>query len=143
MCKLFIGAEKDFWESTTRSMRFDGVVSSIRLENFFWYTLEEIAERDGYTVSQLINRLYFESIEERHDMGNFTSFLRVCCHRYLALQLSGRVPTDTEIQISSLPADDILRAERDDMSKHGRKRSSHSAKSISSRPTLVSHKQSS
>lgn len=139
MCKLFIGADQNYWETTKRSMRFDGVVSSIRLENFFWQTLEEIADRDGYTVSQLINRLYFESIEERHDMGNFTSFLRVCCHRYLALQLSGHIPVDPGVQIRNLPADDILRAERNDVSEHSRKkRSSGAATPTNERPKLVS-----
>ena len=121
MCKLFIGADKDLWETTTRSMRFDGVVTSIRLENFFWLTLEEIAERDGYTVSKLINRLYFESVEDGHDMGNFTSFLRVCCHRYLALQLSGRIPSAADVKISSLPAEDILRAERAELAERAKR----------------------
>ena len=98
-------------------MRLEGVVSSVRLENLFWVTLEEIAERDQLTVSKLVNRLYRESIEEGHDIANFTSFLRVCCLRYLSLQLAGHIPVSRDVTISSLPADDILDAERRSMTK--------------------------
>ena len=43
-----------------------------------------------------------------HDLGNFTSFLRVCALRYLELQLSGGVPRDNRVPIASLDADRIL-----------------------------------
>lgn len=36
---------------------------------------------------------------------NFSSFLRVCCGRYLALQAGGLIPADTRIPIRSLDAD--------------------------------------
>ena len=42
MCQLFINADTNLWASHTRSLRIDGVVTSIRLENFFWKILEEI-----------------------------------------------------------------------------------------------------
>ena len=45
MCQLFIGADSQLWNSHTKSLRIDGVVSSVRLELFFWNTLEEIAFR--------------------------------------------------------------------------------------------------
>jgi predicted DNA-binding ribbon-helix-helix protein len=35
----------------------------------------------------------------------------VCCGRYLALQLSGDVPTDKRLPIAGLDADGILEAE--------------------------------
>lgn len=108
MCKLFIQANTDLWETTQRSLRINGMVTSIRLENTFWETLEEIAKRDNLTVPSLINRLFHESIDAGHDMGNFTSFLRVCCSRYFALQLKGHIPQDTSISILSLDADKIL-----------------------------------
>ncbi|WP_082837162.1 ribbon-helix-helix domain-containing protein [Labrenzia sp. OB1] len=111
MCKLFIDADSGLWESATKSLRIDGMVTSVRLETFFWKVLEEIAGRDGMNVVQLITRLHHESIDAGLDLGNFTSFLRVCCGRYLALQLSGDVPTDTRLPISGLDADDILEAE--------------------------------
>ncbi|MEO1229193.1 MAG: ribbon-helix-helix domain-containing protein [Myxococcota bacterium] len=119
MCKLFIGADPHLWASTSRSMRFDGMVSSVRLENFFWNTLEEIASRDGLTVSKLINRLYFESLEEGRDVSNLSSFLRVCCHRYLALQLAGLIPVSSGVPISSLPVEQILEKEALQLSMRG------------------------
>lgn len=111
MCKLFIEADPKLWQSTTKSLRIDGMVTSVRLEAFFWNVLGEIAARDGMNVVQLITRLYNESIDAGHDLGNFTSFLRVCCGRYLALQLSGDVPADKRLPIAGLDADGILEAE--------------------------------
>jgi len=35
MCQLFINADTTLWASHTKSLRIDGVVTSIRLENFF------------------------------------------------------------------------------------------------------------
>ena len=112
MCQLFIGADPDNWSQRTKSLRIDGVATSIRLEAFFWATLEEIGARDELTVNQLITRLYREALEADHDMGNFTSFLRVCCGRYLALQLSGGIPQDARIPIASLNAERVLATER-------------------------------
>lgn len=113
MCKLFIGADADMWISRTKSLRIDGVATSIRIENFFWAILEEIAQRDRMTVNQLITRLYFESIDADHDLGNFTSFLRVCCGRYLALATRGELSRDDTTSIAALDATSILARERD------------------------------
>ncbi len=113
MCRLFIGADPELWSSVTRSLRIDGVVTSVRLENFFWWTLEDIAVRDDLTVSRLIGKLYDESRNEGHDLDNFASFLRVCCGRYLSLQLNGLVPTDRSTAISTLDADAILVREQE------------------------------
>ena len=63
MCKLFVHADSKLWETTQKSLRIDGVVTSTRLENMFWDILEEIAGRDGLTVPALITRLYYESID--------------------------------------------------------------------------------
>ncbi|WP_349437838.1 ribbon-helix-helix domain-containing protein [Pararhizobium sp. A13] len=112
MCRLFIGADPALWQSVTRSVRIDGVATSIRLESFFWSILEDIGERDGMSVGRLIGRLYMESIEEGHAPENFTSFLRVCCGRYLALQLDGLVPAGREAPIASLDAPAILAREK-------------------------------
>ncbi|GHC79055.1 hypothetical protein GCM10010136_31280 [Limoniibacter endophyticus] len=89
MCRLFVGADCALWESQTRSIRMDGMVTSVRLEKMFWMVLEEIAARDDMNVPQLLHQLYNESIDEGHDLGNFTSFLRVCCMRFIDLQLQG------------------------------------------------------
>jgi len=112
MCKLFINANPGLWLSKTHSLRIDGVVTSVRMENAFWHVLEELAERDSMNLPQMITRLYHESIDAGHDLGNFTSFLRVCALRYLELQLSGDIPKDTRVPIASLDADRILASKR-------------------------------
>lgn len=113
MCRLFIGADAELWQSVTRSLRIDGAVTSVRLENFFWWVLEDIAARDNLTVSRLLGKLYDESRNEGHDLDNFASFLRVCCGRYLSLQLNGFVPTEKTTPISALDAQTILAREQE------------------------------
>ncbi|MEM8697599.1 MAG: ribbon-helix-helix domain-containing protein [Pseudomonadota bacterium] len=119
MCQLFVGADPDLWQPQTRSIRLDGMVTSVRLEALFWRSLETIAQRDGLTVPQLLHRLYQESLEAEHDMGNFTSFLRVCCLRYLDLGLRGLIPQDSRVALSSLDAEGVLSAEADSRHEAG------------------------
>ncbi len=102
MCQVFISADPQLWSHRARSIRLHGVATSIRLENLFWQVLAEIAARAGFSVPQLCTKLYDELIAERGAVDNFSSFLRVCCTRYLALQLSGDIPQDMGIPIRSL-----------------------------------------
>jgi len=126
MCQLFINADPELWRSRTQSLRIDGMVTSVRMENTFWKVLSELAERDGMNLPQLITRLYHESIDAGHDLGNFTSFLRVCAMRYLALQLSGDIPRDTRVPIASLDAERILKkAGKDRMLSSAGTKSTH------------------
>lgn len=111
MCQLFIDADTTLWASQTRSFRMDGMVTSVRLEDMFWRTLETIGARDDLTVPQLLHRPYNESLDAGHDIGNFTSFLRVCCLRFIDLQLRGLIPTEERVKLSQLPATDILSLE--------------------------------
>jgi predicted DNA-binding ribbon-helix-helix protein len=107
MCDIFVKADPALYASRARSMRLHGAVTSIRLENQFWQVLQEIAERDGMTVNQLINKLYDELIAYRGGIDNFSSFLRVCCLRYMALMVEGDIPTDKSLSIkngASMPA---------------------------------------
>ncbi|WP_419797073.1 MAG: ribbon-helix-helix domain-containing protein [Terasakiella sp.] len=108
MCELFIGAKSDLWVSQSKSLRIDGVATSIRMENFFWQTLSEIAYRDSMTVNQLITKLYHESIDAEHDLGNFTSFLRVCCGRYYALLSAGDLSASLDEGLGNVDAPAIL-----------------------------------
>ncbi|WP_298934522.1 ribbon-helix-helix domain-containing protein [uncultured Ruegeria sp.] len=117
MCQLFIDADPALWASHTRSFRMDGMVTSVRMEELFWRTLETIGERDDLSVPQLLHRLYNESLDAGHDVGNFTSFLRVCCLRYLDLQMRGLIPVEERVQLSQLPAADILALESDEREK--------------------------
>lgn len=111
MCQVFVSADPHLYESRARSVRLHGVATSIRLENLFWSVLDDIAQRDHLSVPGLCTKLYDELIEARGEVDNFASFLRVCCGRYLALQLSGGIPLDTSIPIGSLDAQRVLASE--------------------------------
>ena len=111
MCQVFISADPHLYDCRVRSVRLHGVATSIRLENLFWSVLADIASRDGMRVPQLCTKLYDELVQERGEVDNFASFLRVCCGRYLALQLSGGIPQDASIPISSLNAQRVLATE--------------------------------
>ena len=108
MCRLFIGAEPNLWKCQTRSFRMDGMVTSVRLENMFWMMLDEIAESSDLNIPQLLHQLFNESIDAGHDLSNFTSFLRVCCLRFVNLQLRGLLPQAGDFTLST---DTILRLE--------------------------------
>ncbi|EKZ97736.1 ribbon-helix-helix domain-containing protein [Cupriavidus metallidurans] len=111
MCEIFIRANPDSYQTQSRSLRLHGMATSIRLENLFWEVLEELAQRDGMTVNQLLTRLHDELAEHRGETSlsaNFASFLRVCCMRYLLLQNEGRIPADTNVPIRSLDARAVL-----------------------------------
>ncbi len=111
MCNIFVGADPTLWDNKAKSVRIDGFVTSIRMENAFWIALEEIAYRDQMTVNQLIQTLYNESVEAGHDMTNFTSFLRVCALRYHSLIAVGEVSPDPDVPIYNGEASDILARE--------------------------------
>ena len=112
MCKLFVEADPSLWALRTHSFRVHGAGTSIRLELFFWSVLERIAARDGLSLAQLVTRLQDEMIENGLELGNFASFLRVCCGRYLSLQLDGDIPTDERVPIRALDAEGVLARER-------------------------------
>lgn len=111
MCNIFVGADPELWVSRSKSVRIDGFVTSIRMENAFWVALEEIAYRDQMTVNHLIQTLYHESVEAGHDMTNFTSFLRVCALRYHSLIAVGEVSPALDVPIYRGEASEILARE--------------------------------
>ncbi|SFC30546.1 Predicted DNA-binding protein, contains Ribbon-helix-helix (RHH) domain [Polaromonas sp. OV174] len=119
MCEVFISADPALYASRIRSVRLHGVATSIRLENLFWDVLADIASRDGLSVPQLCTRLHDELVAERGGVENFASFLRVCCGRYLALQLAGGIPRDASIPIASLNAQCVLASERRPFASNG------------------------
>ena len=112
MCQVFISADPYLYESRARSVRLHGLATSIKLENLFWQVLDEIAKRDGMGVPQLCAKLYDELVGARGAVDNFASFLRVCCGRYMALQLSCGIPQDKSISIASLNVQRVLSTER-------------------------------
>lgn len=111
MCKLFIQADPHLWQTRLKSVRLHGFSTSVRLENLYWQVLEEIAQRDGMSLPQLLAKLHEELTFAHGEVENFASFLRVCCGRYLSLQLEGDVPRDLGTSIRSLDADAILARE--------------------------------
>jgi predicted DNA-binding ribbon-helix-helix protein len=111
MCNLFVNADSDLWKSRSKSLRINGFVTSIRMENVFWSALEEIAFRDKMTVNELISTLYMEALDAGHDEGNFTSFLRVCAIRYYTLMSVGEVSLSLDRPIFDHPATEILQRE--------------------------------
>jgi predicted DNA-binding ribbon-helix-helix protein len=111
MCQVFVSADPKLYQRRARSVRLHGQATSIRLENLFWEVLTDIARRDGMSVPQLCTKLYDELLAARGSVDNFASFLRVCCGRYLVLQLSGAIPADTSIPINSLNAQRVLAGE--------------------------------
>lgn len=87
MCQVYVNADPIVYETRVRSLRIHGVVTTVRLENLFWDVLQEIANREGMTTSQFAIKLYDELIALRNEPpANFTSFLRVCCLRYLSIE---------------------------------------------------------
>ncbi len=114
MCQIFTSADPELYASRARSIRLHGVATSLRLENVYWQALEEIGQRDGLSVPQLVARLHDEldAAGALGDRSNFTSFLRVTCTRYLQLQLAGLIPADAGVPIRSLNAHAVLAGER-------------------------------
>ncbi len=114
MCQIFTSADPELYTSRARSIRLHGVATSLRLENVYWQALEEIGQRDGLSVPQLVARLHDEldAAGALGDRANFTSFLRVSCTRYLQLQLAGLIPADAGVPIRSLNAHAVLAGER-------------------------------
>ena len=100
------------WWSVDWRKHWSRIVVSESVDDSVGEILEEISQRDNLTVPALVTRLYYESIDAGHDMGNFTSFLRVCCARYFNLQLSGHITQDKNVSILSLDADKILHEEK-------------------------------
>jgi predicted DNA-binding ribbon-helix-helix protein len=83
MCNFFVSADPIIYESRTRTVRIRGVSTSIRLENFIWDVLASLAAEEGMTTNALIVTFHDEILQNRGDVQNFTSFLRVTCLRYL------------------------------------------------------------
>ncbi|MBB4197935.1 aryl-sulfate sulfotransferase [Rhodoblastus sphagnicola] len=112
MCQLFIKADPDLWRQKLRSVRLSGFSTSVRLENIYWRLLQDIAAREKMSVNAILARLYEELLETQGEVDNFASFLRVCCARYLMLQLAGDIPADPTQPIAGLDAPMILAREK-------------------------------
>jgi predicted DNA-binding ribbon-helix-helix protein len=83
MCGLYANQDPENYASRTRSIRIDGVPTSVRLEAAFWHIVEEIAAGESITPAQFVTKLYNEVIEKHGEIHNLSSLLRVCCLLYL------------------------------------------------------------
>ena len=59
----------------------------------------------------MITKLYLESLDADHDIGNFTSFLRVCCSRYLSLVADGDLVREDHLPLADVNAKNLLQQE--------------------------------
>lgn len=91
-----IDSPDTLYQSTRRSVRLRGSVTSIRLENGFWQVLAEMAEKEGCSLPQLINRLHDDLTDTQLEQRNFASFLRVVCARYLGEKSQPEAAPETE-----------------------------------------------
>ncbi len=91
MCEVFAGQDPERYTSTTRRLRLNGQSTSIRLENAFWATLDEIAARDGVSTPMFISTLHSEVLERRGEPKNFTSLLRCACLKFMEINQSAPV----------------------------------------------------
>ena len=89
MCQIFANQDPERYASTTRSLRLNGQSTSIRLENAFWATLDQIAARDGVSTPVFISTLHAEVLELQGEPANFTSLLRCACLKFMELSEQG------------------------------------------------------
>ena len=89
MCQIYSSAEPARYDSEARSIRIQGCVTSVRLENEFWKIIGEMADEANCTTPELINKLYSEVQKNFGEVRNFTSFLRTACTIYLSRRSRG------------------------------------------------------
>lgn len=85
MCHVYASTAPQRFENVTRSVRVQGCVTSVRLENEFWEILDTLAGQEGMSTARFIGKLYDEVIAERGEVANLASMLRVVCAVYLKL----------------------------------------------------------
>lgn len=86
MCQIFAGQDPDRYASQTRSLRLNGLSTSIRLENAFWGIIDRIADDEGVSTPAFVSKLHSEVLELRGEPENFSSLLRCCCLVYMERQ---------------------------------------------------------
>lgn len=81
--RSLVGPFDEAWVCTTRSIRINGKVTSVRLENFYWNVIRGIAQEKSMPLPKLMTIFSGIAKSSETEHANFTSFLRVCCGRYL------------------------------------------------------------
>lgn len=83
MCELFTSQPTNSYTVTKRSIRIQGVVTSLALENQIWLVIEQIACSEQLSIAEFISILYQEIIDRQGEINNLASMLRVTCLTYL------------------------------------------------------------
>jgi predicted DNA-binding ribbon-helix-helix protein len=76
---MFAGQDRADYASVTRSVRLDGMSTSIRLEARYWRMVDQIAESQGLTTPKFLSTLYNEVLDLHGEVLNFASLLRTAC----------------------------------------------------------------
>lgn len=92
MCHVYASTDPERYECTTRSVRLQGCVTSVRLENEFWEILDDLARDQQLSTGQFISELYGEVLASKGVIHNLASLLRVACAVHLHLRAE---PTST------------------------------------------------
>ena len=71
MCQIYSGTAPELYQSVSRSVRINGVVTSLRLELRFWQILDEIAAGEGFTTPQFLGKIPRHQVLE--EMGEARS----------------------------------------------------------------------
>ncbi|WP_073954110.1 ribbon-helix-helix domain-containing protein [Thalassospira sp. TSL5-1] len=103
MCNIYSGTDPDLYETVTRSVRINGVVTSLRLEQRFWQILDEISLKEGCSTPQFLGILHDEVVAQRGTIPNFASLLRVVCTVYLQQPDTSPLPVTSSAKIADSP----------------------------------------
>lgn len=79
MCQIFAGQDPADYEGVTRSVRLNGLSTSLRLEAKYWRIVDEIAASQDLTTPKFLSTLYDEVMELHGEVRNFASLLRTAC----------------------------------------------------------------
>lgn len=82
MCQMFAGQPQSNYDYQSRSIRLNGLSTSVRLEQKFWEILDQMAQAEQVSTPQFISTLYSEVITLHGKAKNFTSLLRCTCLIY-------------------------------------------------------------
>lgn len=82
MCHISRAINPQSYERETRSVRLNGYVTSMGLEEEFWTVLQTLAGGQDMSIGRLLTVLYDEYAGTERTT-NFTSFLRVSCIEFV------------------------------------------------------------
>lgn len=86
MCHVYASTDPDRYECSTRSLRLNGCVTSVRLENEFWGILDDLAGDQQMSTGKFISELHGEVLATRGNVANLASLLRVACAVHLHIR---------------------------------------------------------